>query len=90
MTMRTEIYGSDADGNRGVLIKWHELDKDDKPGIQSQIIEYIQSTGELPDNNFTVYLIDPHSEDTIEFNINPFDYICKSDALEYLANQLEA
>jgi hypothetical protein len=84
-----EHYGDDIDGNRGIMMTSFELDSDDIPEIESQILEYIQSTGELPDSNFTVYLIDPISEDTIEFDINPFNYICKSVALEYLANQLE-
>ena len=85
----TERYGDDIDGNRGIYITEYELDNDDTPEIESQILEFIQSSGELPDDNFTIYLIDPHSDDTIEFDINPFDYINRSAALEYLAGCLE-
>ena len=47
-------YGADADGNRGTTATFYELDDSDKPEVISQIIEYIESTGELPDNPFTV------------------------------------
>ena len=45
-------YGADADGNRGTTAIFYELDDSDTPEIISQIIEYIESTGELPDNPF--------------------------------------
>ena len=68
-------YGADADGNRGTPAIFYELDDSDEPEIISQIIEYIESTGELPDNYFTVRLIDPISENDVEFEINPADYL---------------
>ena len=80
----TERYGDDIDGNRSIFMITFELDADDIPEIESQIIEFVQSSGELPENPFTVYLIDPVSEKTIEFDINPFDYISESELLTYL------
>lgn len=80
----TERYGDDIDGNRSILMITFELDSDDIPEIESQIIEFVQASGELPENLFTIYLIDPISEETIEFDINPFDYISKSELLTYL------
>ena len=80
---------SDIDGNRGITAVFYELTPEDALEIESQIFEFIQSTGELPDTNFTVYLIDPISEETIEFTVNPFDYIPQSICIEYLANFTE-
>ena len=77
-------YGADADGNRGIRAVFYELDDSDTPEIISQIIEYIESTGELPDNPFTVRLIDPVSEDDVDFEINPLDYLSEQEQLLYI------
>ena len=78
-------YGADADGNRGTSAIFYELDDSDTPEIISQIIEYIESTGELPDDNFTVRLIDPVSEDDVDFEINPADYLSNEQMSNILA-----
>ena len=77
-------YGADADGNRGATVIFYELDDSDEPEIISQIIEYIESTGELPDNPFTVRLIDPVSDDDVDFEINPADYLSEQEQLLYI------
>ena len=77
-------YGADADGNIGTTAIFYELDDSDTPEIISQIIEYIESTGELPDNPFTVRLIDPVSEDDVDFEINPADYLSEQEQLLYI------
>ena len=77
-------YGADADWNRGTPAIFYELDDSDEPEIISQIIEYIESTGELPDDNFTVRLIDPVSEDDVDFEINPADYLSEQEQLLYI------
>ena len=77
-------YGADADGNRGTQAIFYELDDSDTPEIISQIIEYIESTGEFPDNPFTVRLIDPISEDDVDFEINPTDYLSEQEQLLYI------
>ena len=77
-------YGADADGNRGIPAIFYELDDSDEPEIISQIIEYIESTGELPNNQFTVRLIDPVSEDDVDFEINPADYLSEQEQLLYI------
>lgn len=79
-----QFYGADADGNRGTPAVFYELDDTDTPEIISQIIEYIESTGELPDNLFTVRLIDPVSEDDVDFEINPADYLSEQEQLLYI------
>ena len=78
-------YGADADGNRGTTAIFYELDDSDEPEIISQIIEYIESTGELPDNPFTVRLIDPVSEDDVDYEINPADYLTNKQMSNILA-----
>ncbi len=78
-------YGADADGNRGTTTVFYELDDSDEPELISQIIEYIESTGEFPDDNFTVRLIDPVSEDDVDFEINPVDYLSNEQMTNILA-----
>ena len=78
-------YGADADGNRVTPAIFYELDDSDEPEIISQIIEHIESTGELPDDNFTVRLIDPVSEDDVDFEINPADYLYNEQISNILA-----
>lgn len=86
MTRQVESnYGADADGNRGTREIFYELDDTDEPEIISQIIEYIESTGEFPDNPFIVRLIDPVSEDDVDFEINPVDYLSNEQMLNILA-----
>lgn len=77
-------YGADADGNRGTTAIFYELDDSDEPEIISQIIEYIESTGEFANNPFTVRLIDPISEDDVDFEINPADYLSEQEQLLYI------
>ena len=85
MTRQVESnYGADADGNRGIPTIFYELDDSDEPEIISQIIEYIESTGEFADNPFTVRLIDPISEDDVDFEINPADYLSEQEQLLYI------
>ena len=77
-------YGADADGNRGTPAIFYELDDSDEPEVISQIIEYIETTGEFADNPFTVRLIDPISEDDVDFEINPLDYLSEQEQLLYI------
>lgn len=70
-----QFYGADADGNRGTPVSFYELDESDTPEIVSQIIEYIESSGELPPTEFTVHLIDPITEEDISLDININDYM---------------
>ena len=80
-------YMSDIDGNRGITAVFYELDDSDTPEIDSQIIKYIESTGELPEELFTVHLIDPVSEEDIYLEINPFEYISKEECQTYIIKE---
>jgi len=82
-------YGADADGNRGIEQVFFEIDDDDTPEIQSQIIEYIESTEEIPEFPFTVYLIDPVSESDVELEIDPLEYFTKEGLQEIIDNLIE-
>lgn len=81
-------YMADIDGNRGITAVFYELDDSDTPEIESQIIEYIEATGELPDESFTVHLIDPVTEDDIYLEVDPFEYVSLLD-MENFLQQLE-
>ncbi len=82
-----ESYGADADGNRGITAISYELSDDDTPEIESQIREFIESSGELPENLFIVRLIDPISEEDVEFEIDPFYYIAKTECETYITKE---
>lgn len=77
-------YGADADGNLGITATFYELDDEDSPEIEFQIIEFIQSTGELPEDPFVVHLIDPVTEEDVDFEIDPFEYISEAKGKFYL------
>ena len=77
-------YGADADENRGTPVSFYELDPSDSLEIVSQIIEFIESSGELPQTEFTVHLIDPVTEDDVSMDINPFDYMSSQQMLEHI------
>ena len=78
------FYGADADGNRGTPVSFYELDPSDSLEIVSQIIEFIESSGEFPQTEFTVHLIDPVTEEDVSMDINPFDYMSSQQMLEYI------
>ena len=78
---------SDIDGNRGITAVFYELDDSDTPEIESQIIEYIEATGELPEELFTVHLIDPVSEEDIYLEVNPYEYICEEECQTYIIEE---
>ena len=82
-------YRADADGNRGIVQVFFEVDDDDVPEIKSQIIEYLESTEKLPDSEFTIYLIDPVTEKDVILDINPFEYISKDKCQEIINNFTE-
>lgn len=77
-------YGADADGNRGTPVSFYELDDSDTPEIVDQIIEFIESTGELPQTEFTVHLIDPVTDEDVSLDINPFDYLTEQEMLNHI------
>lgn len=79
-----QFYGADADGNRGTPVSFYELGPSDYLEIVSQIIEFIEASGELPQTEFTVHLIDPVTEEDVSMDINPFDYMSSQQMLEYI------
>ena len=85
MTRQVESnYRADADGNRGTREVFYELEESDTPEIVSQIIEFIEASGELPQTEFTVHLIDPVTEEDVSMDINPFDYMSSQQMLEHI------
>ena len=80
-------YMSDIDGNRGITAVFYELAAEDSPEIKSQIIEYIEATGEFPDESFTIHLIDPVTEEDIYLEVNPYEYICEEECQTYITEE---
>ena len=84
MYSHTEYERDDIDGNRGIYLVSYEIESCDTPTIIDQINEFIEDTGEIPPNPFTVHLMDPISEEDVYLDIDPTDYISLTDMENYL------
>ena len=65
-----ELYGADADGNRGVIITNAELEPSDSEEIRAQL-EMMYEPGR---NEYTIYLYSEQHEVEIEFDVLASDY----------------
>ena len=70
MLVYTEIYGADADNNRGQLQHCGELEPSDRDEIRAQI-EFMYEPGR---DNYTIYLYDEQHDIEIEFDVLASDY----------------
>ena len=70
MLVYTEIYGADADGNRGQLQYCGELEPSDRDEIRAQL-EFMYEPGR---NEYTIYLCSEQLEVEIEFDVLASDY----------------
>lgn len=77
-------YGADADGNRSMPLISYVIEPSDTEQIQRQIMEHMDDSGELPSNPFTISLIEPVSEEQVDLEINPFNYLDEQDCTSYL------
>jgi len=68
MNVWTENYGADADGNRGILTTFAELEPEDDDLVVDEIYEsFVEDRGDLP-KTMDVYI------DDFEFEIDTEDY----------------
>lgn len=67
----TENYGEDADGNRGKMRDFYEIEASDYDTIQPQVEEYLQTLNEDqdPDEFITVVLIDPETGEDVYLEV---------------------
>lgn len=76
-----ERYGEDRDGNRGRLTWFYEIDDSDEEEIKAQILTQLEDQGyDLGDpddwpKEVTIRLINPYTEDDIDFEVNPKEYM---------------
>ena len=77
-------YGADADGNRSMPLVSYIIEPSDTEQIQRQIMEYMDNSREAPPEEFMISLIEPVSEEQVELEINPFEYLSKQDCINYL------
>jgi hypothetical protein len=78
-----ELYGADADGNRGQLITWADIEPSDSEDIRQQILEQYQ-----PDSNKYTIVLYCHQFDTEhEFDVLASDYFILTE-LEELNDNL--
>ena len=82
-------YGADADGNRSMPLISYVIEPSDTEQIQRQIMEHMDNSGEIPPKEFMISLIEPVSEEQVELEINPFEYLSKQDCINYLLLTME-
>ena len=70
MLVYTEIYGADADGNRGQLQYCGKLEPSDRDEIRAQI-EFMYEPGR---NEYTIYLYAEQHDIEIAFDVLASDY----------------
>ncbi len=70
MLVYSEIYGADADGNRGQLQYCGELEPSDRDKIRARL-EFMYEPGR---DNYTIYLYAEQHEVEIEFDVLASDY----------------
>jgi hypothetical protein len=74
-----ELYGADADGNRGQLITWADLEPSDSEDIRQQILEQYQ-----PDSNeYTVVLYCYQFDTEHEFDVLASNYFTPTELEEF-------
>ncbi len=71
MLVYPEVYGQDADGNRGQIHYNAELQESDNDEIIAQI-KFMYEPGV---NNYTVFLYDEQHDREFEFEVLASDYI---------------
>ena len=71
-----ERWGEDADGNRGQLQWYTELEYSDEPEIIEQLKEQFDGYeyDELPEVAYVTF-INPYDEESYEFEVDPRDYL---------------
>jgi len=74
-----ELYGADADGNRGQWIYEYELEPSDSDEIVRQIEYYLKDNGinhkdDYPDG-IEVTLFNPYTDDNVQFTVDIKDYL---------------
>jgi len=68
MNVWTENYGADADGNRGILTTFAELESEDDDLVVEELYEtFVEDRGDLP-KTMNVYI------DDFEFEVDTADY----------------
>lgn len=71
-----ELYGADADNNRGQYITEHEIEDSDYTEIHEQVLDQLMDLDpddEIPET-MEITLICPISEEDIQFTIYTKDY----------------
>ena len=78
MLVYTEIYGVDADGNRGQLQYCGELEPSDRDEVRAQL-EFMYEPGR---NEYTIYLYSEQHDIEIEFDVLASDYFTYAELKE--------
>lgn len=63
----------------------YEVEESDEPEIMRQIVNHIDDCLELPSNPFPASLIEPISEQQVEVNVDPFEYVSETFCKIYIS-----
>jgi len=66
-------YGADADGNRGIIMEFYELEKSDNEEIVKQLKEAIEDGNE--DDTIVVQIECQETGELIDFDITVKDFV---------------
>lgn len=69
-----EMYGSDIDGNRGVMVTEYEIDEDDFENIRDILLEEVAENQLMFDDEVIITLYGSNDEE-VEFEVSVSDYI---------------
>ena len=75
MKTYNELYGADADGNRGIWIKEYQIEDSDTANIVEQLYEDFVNGAETGIR--TIFLIDNITEEDIELEVEIEDYLAE-------------
>ena len=75
MKTYNELYGADADGNRGVWVKGYNIEDSDSTIIVEQLYEDFVNGTETGIR--TIFLVDKITEEDIELEVEIEDYLAE-------------
>ena len=75
MKTYNELYGADADGNRGIWVKGYDIEDSDTADIVEQLYEDFVNGSEY--GSKTIFLIDDKTEEDIELEVEIEDYLAE-------------
>ena len=81
-----EKYGSDADGNRGIIQWNYELEPSDRPVVKELIIEQLAQDEYEYTETLTIFMMSYYMEEEVEFDVEISEYLTKTEYDKVIAD----